>query len=383
MSQNPLTSFLRNLALCAAPLAAFAAFGTPAQAQGDKIYQPGQDKPLAGNPTITDETLTEIVYQIAGGGKSRCPREGARIQYGGPEEIPFTKALNAMSTGDFAGALAILDPMKPTREIFVPRRLYLIAKCNEALDHAAEAEKLYGELVSKFENNYWAGQAVRSLVEIQIKNKNFSGAVATADRGVAIAQKLKAESMIYAFRIFKAAAYEAQEDLKKAGDEYREVASSAASSKEGAGAAKLANIGLARLAARQGDVARAKTTLEPILKETDPALLGPAYAAMGEAQLSQGVSEKNLELLRDAAIGSFMRVIVQCPPSPSESQDPLEWAIYGYIRAAKRITELEKKKEEQDFWNSEGLKYCKEFQERFRSSRLAPKVAELRKEFRG
>ena len=113
---------------------------------------------------------------------------------------------------------------------------------------------------------------------------------------------------------------------------------------EGAGAAKLANIGLARLAARQGRRRARETTLEPILKETDPALLGPAYAAMGEAQLSQGVSEKNLELLRDAAIGSFMRVIVQCPPSPSESQDPLEWAIYGYIRAAKRITELERKR---------------------------------------
>ena len=190
--------------------------------------------------------------------------------------------------------------------------------------------------------------------------------------------------MIYAFRIFKAASYEAQDDFAKAETEYREVASSAASSKEGALSAKLANIGLARIAARKGDVAKAKTTLEPIIKDqTDPSVLGPAYAAMGEALLTQGIKEANLDALRDAAIGSFLRVIVQCPPTPSESQDPLEWSIYGYIRAAKRITELDKNKAEQDFWNAEGLKYCKEFQDRFRSSRLAPKVSELRKEFRG
>ena len=144
MSQHPFTSFLRNLALCAAPLAAFAAFGTPAQAQGDKIYLPGQDKPLAGNPTNYRRDPHRDRVSDLGGGKIALPARRGSHQYGGPEEIPFTKALNAMSTGDFAGALAILDPMKPTREIFAPRRLYLIAKCNEALDHAAEAESSMG-----------------------------------------------------------------------------------------------------------------------------------------------------------------------------------------------------------------------------------------------
>jgi tetratricopeptide (TPR) repeat protein len=370
-----------TVALPAVALAALVALGSVASAQSDKIYPLGQDKPVPGNTVIVDEPLTEVVVQV-GGAKTKFPRaDGVRVQYG-LDEGPFAKAMVAMSGGDYQGALAILEPLKPGREIFVPRRLYLIAKCLEGLGKGADAEKQYSELVTKYENNYWAGQGIRSLVEIQIMNKNYAGAVASADRGVAIAQKLKAEGVAFAFRIYKAAAYDAQDDLKKAETEYRDVVSAAGSSKEGALAAKLANVGLARLAARQGDVPKAKTLVEPILKDTDPVVLAPAYAALGEALLTQGITEKNPDRIREAAIDGFLRVIVQCPPSPSESQEPLEWAIYGYIRAAKRIIELEKKKEEQDFWNQEGLKYCREFRNRFPSSRLMSKVTELQKEFK-
>lgn len=365
-----------------ATVAALAALGGLASAQNsDRVIPAGQEKPLPGQVLVADETLADVVVQV-GGARSTFKREGTRIQYG-PGEAPFGKAIAAMQNGDFAGAIGVLEPLKPEREIFVPRRLYLLGRCFEGLDRAKEAEDKYSELVQKHENNYYAGLGIRSLVEVQIRNQNFAGAVATADRGIAIAQKLKVESAALLFRNFKAMAFEAQNELGKAEAEYRAIASAAGSSKESAGAAKLANIGLGRIAARQGDAPKAKTLLEPILKDTDPSILGPAYSAMGEALLAQGIKESNVERLREAAIDNFLRVIVQCPPMASESQDPLEAAMFGYARAAKRITELDKEKLQQEFWTQEGLKYCKEFQERFKTSRYAKQVAELRKEFKG
>jgi tetratricopeptide (TPR) repeat protein len=362
---------------------AAAALATTALAQaGDKVIPGGQDKPVPGQTTVIEETLSDVVVQIQGGGKTPYKREGARIQYG-PGEAPFSKALTAIGNADYPAALAVLEPLKPEREIFVPRRLYLLARCLEGLDRTKEAEDKYAELVQKFENNYYTGLAIRSLIDIQIKNKNFAGAVSTADKGIAIAQKLKLEGSVgLVFRTYKATAFEAQDKLAEAEAEYRAIAAAAGGAKDSATAGKLANVGLGRIAARQGDFAKARTLVEPVLKDTDPSLLGPAYSAMGEALLNQGVKESSLDKIREAAIENFLRVIVQFPPSSSEPQDCLETAMYGYARAAKSLSEAEKEKEKKDFWVQEGIKMCKDFQDRFKSSRLRDKVSALRGEFK-
>lgn len=374
---------LRSLTASAAfVLAAAAGVPTALGQASDKVYPPGQDKPLPGQVLVIDETLSDVVVQIAGGGKTPYRREGTRIAYT-TGEPPFAKALAAMATADYEAALAVLEPLKPEREIFVPRRIYLIGRCLEGLGRLKEAEEKYAELLQKYENNYYTGLAVRSLIELQVENKNFPGAVATADKGIAIAQKLKLESTVgLVFRTYKASAFEAQDKLAEAEAEYRAIASAAGGSKDAAMAGKLANVGLARIAARQGDFAKGRTLLDPILKDTDPSILGPAYAAMGEVLLNQGIKETNIEKIREAAIDHFLRVIVQFPPTHGESQDCLEAAMYGYVRAAKSLAESEKDKEKKDFWVQEGLKMCREFEERFKRSRFHDKVKNLRGEFK-
>ncbi|MBI3818187.1 MAG: hypothetical protein HY286_05810 [Planctomycetes bacterium] len=343
-------------------------------AQQDKIFTPGQDKPTQG--TIEDESLTEIAIKTGGGAKTSVQlSQNPRVEYGSGNS-PFAKAIENMSKGDFPAAQAILEPLKPEREIFVPRRLYLLGRCLEGMGKFKDAEDKYNELVSKYDKNYYTKLSIRSLVDVQIKNKNFAAAVATADKGGQIAQNVKNNGLALEFRFIKGTVLEAQDKLTEAESEYRAVAGAP----DGGRYAKLGECGIARIAAKSGDAEKVKAIVDPIIKGKDEVLLAAAYAAMGEALLNRGVKEiqtGGAEKIREAAIENFLRVIVQFPPPSNESQDDLERAYFGYIRACKRISEVEKKKEDVDFWKAQVAVHARDLKERFPSSRYIKLVEEL------
>lgn len=347
-------------------------FSAPSFAQNDKVLKIGQDKPVSVE--IIEETLSVINYKQGPATSSMKWDEIARIDYGS-ENGPFLKAEDQIGKGDAAAAILILEPMKPGREIFVPRRLYLLGRAQEVQGKFKEAEDKYNELVSKFEKSVYTKRAIRSLAEVQIKNKNFAGAQSTADKGIAIANNVKSPSVALEFRFLKASILEAQDKFVEAEAEYKAVAGSP----EAARAGKLAECGIARLIAKKGDVDRVKAATDPILKSNDPTLLAAAYNAMGDALLTKGITEPNAERIRDAAIENYLRVIVQCPPSGSDSQEDLERAMFGYAKACKKLAELEaKKKDEAETWKKEVAHYIREFSERFPNSRYLKQVQELK-----
>ncbi|MFN0207119.1 MAG: hypothetical protein ACKVS6_12520 [Planctomycetota bacterium] len=355
--------------------AGFAAafFSASAFAQADKVLKIGTDKPISIE--IIEETLTDIGYK-QGPATSRMPWDQvARVDYGGSEANQFQKAEDQIAKGEAAAAIALLEPMKPSREIFVPRRLYLLGRAQDAQSKFKEAEDKYNELVSKFEKSVYTKRAIRSLAEVQIKNKNFAGAQATADKGISIANNVKSPAVALEFRFLKASILEAQDKLPEAEAEYKAVAGSSEAGRSG----KLAECGVARIIAKKGDVDRVKAATDPILKSNDPTLLAAAYTAMGDALLTKGITEPNAERIRDAAVENYLRVIVQCPPSGADSQEDLERSMLGYAKACKKLAELDaKKKDEAEFWKKEVQQYVREFAERFPNSRYLKQVQELK-----
>jgi tetratricopeptide (TPR) repeat protein len=353
-------------------LLALGLFPAAASAQNDKIFQSGQDKPLTVE--IVEETLSDIAFK-QGPATSRLPWDKiSRIDYG-TDNGAFQRAEENIMKGDAATAITALEGLKPAREIFAPRRLYWLGRAFETQGKFKEAEDKYNELVSKYEKSVYTKRAIRSLAEVQIKNKNFGGAVATADKGISIANNVKSPAVALEFRFLKATILEAQDKLVEAEGEYKAVAGAPDSGRSG----KLAECGIARMAAKKGDVERVKSAMEPILKGSDPTLLAAAYAAMGDALLTKGTTEPNAERIREAAIENYLRVVVQCPPLSSDSQDDLERAMYGYAKAAKKLSELEaKQKDVAEFWKKESQQYVREFGERFPNSRFAKLVQELK-----
>lgn len=350
-----------------------------AQQTQDSIKVIGNDKPIKGK--IVEETLAEIVVQLPQG-RTTVKWETVEGQptYGEGEAI-FKPVVDAMAKNDGATAIARLEAMKPTdlRPIFVPRRLFLMGQAFEMQGKTKEAEEKFAELVSKHPQNRYVRDATKALVSVQIKNKNFSGAVSTADLGIKLAQDGKLDGLALEFRTVKASVLEAQDKFSEADSEYRAVASAAAS--VAPKVATLANVGQGRIAARQGDFTKAKMLLEPALKSNDPTILGPAYAAMGEACLAEGLKLQNADKLREAAWDNYMRVVVQFPPSSLDSADSLELAMFGSVRAYHTLAKLEKGKDG-DLWSTYGINAASDFMNRFNSSRWFKQVDELRKDFK-
>lgn len=366
---------ISNLQKAFLTFGAMALFAAVSLAQ-DKVFKINQEKPNTG--VIEAETLTIVKLKIGAATMDMNWPEIARIEYG-TGNAPFAKALENMSKGDFGAAQQILEPLKPEREIFVPRRLYLLGKCLEGQGKFKEAEEKFNELVSKFEKSYYTKLSIRSLVEVQIKNKNFSAAVLSAEKGGQIAQSVNNAGLAVEFRFIKGTVLEAQDKLTEAEAEYRAVAGASDAGR----VAKLGDCGIARIAAKTGDVDKVKSIVDPILKGNDSILLPAAYVAMGEALLNKGAKDGangGAEKLREAATDNFLRVIVQVPPPANESQDDLERAIFGYAKAARRLSEIEKKKEEVDFWRQQVAIHCKDFKDRFPNSRLIKQVEELKQQ---
>lgn len=344
----------------------------PAFAQQDKVFQKGQDKPTAG--TIEDETLSDIKIKIGAGSTTMSRDKIGRVEYGAGN-APFSKAEDNISKGEFAAAQAILDPLKPEREIFIPRRLYLLAQCFEGLGKPKDAEERYNELVLKFEKSYYTKLAIRSLVGVQIKNNNFAAAVTSADKGAQLAQAVKNSKLALEFRLIKGNVLEAQDKIGEAEAEYRAVAG--APDAEAVG--KLAECGIARMAAKSGDIDKVKVIVDPILKGNDPVLLPAAYTAMGDALLNNAVKSNPpaVDKIHEAAVGNYLRVVVQVPPPAGESQDDLERSLFGYIKACRRLSELEKAKDAVEFWRGQVTQHSREFKEKFATSRFRKQVDEL------
>lgn len=352
-----------------------------AQDSKDKVFELGSDKAKLGK--ITEESLVEIVMQIEGGGKQTIAEARvARVLYG-EGDAPFRKAQEAIETGNAAAALKELEPLQPGREIFVPRRFYWLGRAYELAGQPDKAIESYNQILSKHAKSRYARDCVRSLVDLQIRLQKFADAIGTADKGVRIADEIKRKELVLDFRFIKASAFEAQGKAAEAEAEFKAVAGEAATA--GPNAARvgsMANIGQARLAAKSGDAARAKTILDPILKGTDASLLGAAYGAMGEALYAQGVKETNAEKLREAIFDNFLRALVQYPPNATDSTDPLEQAMLGCAKAYKKLSEVDKPKEQADSWKKLGVEICKEFRGRFPQSRLLKQVEDLQKEFK-
>lgn len=352
-----------------------ASFAASAFAQSDKIFIVGQEKAVAA--TIEDETLSEVKYKQGALSTQQPWEKVSRVEYGAGNS-QFAKAEDNLRKGDFPAAQTILEAIKVEREIFNPRKLYMLGKCLEGQGKFKDAEAKFNELVSKYEKSLYTKLAIRSLVEAQIKTGNFAGAVSTADKGTQVAQSVKNNVLAVEFRLIKGSVLEAQNKGAEAEAEYRGVAGASDAGR----IAKLGECGIARIAAKTGDVDKVKSIVDPIIKTNDPVLLPAAYTAMGEALLSRGVQDAakgGAERIREAAVENFLRVIVQCPPAPNESQDDLERSMFGYATAAKRLSEIEKAKEQVEFWKGQVSQHCKEFLQRFPNSRFRKQVEELQR----
>jgi len=360
-----------GLAAALAPLAL-------AQGSQDSIWRTGNDKPIKAK--ITQETLGDLKYSISGGVTSNVPWEQVtRVVYG-EGDGPFASAETAIAKGDFAGAQKTLEGLTTPRDIFVPRRLFLLGKALQGAQKPKDAEAKYAEVVDKHADSRWVKFALKALVDLQKQEKNYAGAVDTADKGIKIAQGAKLESAALEFRLEKASVLEAQDDkIDAAIAEYAKVASDAASSAPKV--SQTAKALQARAMARKGkdaNTAQAKALVEDVLKSDDSALLTLAHAAMGEALLVEGVKESSADKLKDAAILHLLRVDVQYPPAASESQEPLEYALYGFVRASSTLMGLAKaNKDDAEYWKAQTTAHGRDFLERFPNSRYAKQVKDL------
>ncbi len=366
--------------LAAALLVAVSALGAAATAQvsgKDKVYKVNSDKPLLAR--VADQTLSEVVVSIDGGGTIKISwNEVDRIVFGDGYR-PFRNAQEALDKGAFADAIKEIQDWKPGREIFAPLRLLLLGRALEGLDKAKEAEEAYAQLVAEHAKSHYVRMAIRTLVDLQVRNKNFVGAVDTAERGIKLGKDLKLDGIAQEFLFVKARVLEAQDKLTEANREYQTLATSAAQSAPRI--ASLATAAQGRIAARQGDVPKARMLLEPLIQSTDAAILGPAYAALGDTLYAQGVKETNAEKLREGLL-HYLRAEVQFPPVTGESTDTLEMALFGSARTYKKLSEIDKPKETSDFWKQKGLEKCADFLSRFPGSSLAASVTTLRGEFK-
>ncbi|NUN47480.1 MAG: hypothetical protein HUU15_01455 [Candidatus Brocadiae bacterium] len=352
-------------------------------AAGDRIYKRGEAKPI--ECTVEKEDWKEVTYKLQGAASGTLSWDKvASIDYG-DEPVALKDARAAAEKGDREGAAELYRKAADglaEKPIHRARALFNAGTQFQTLGKYGEAIAAFDALLKEIPSNRYFKEASEARVACFLSKGDSKGATDAITASVAQAKEMNVDAQFSAMMNLKEAeVLEAAGDIATANGKFGAVSGQA--SGKWPAIAGMAKLGQARCQMKSSP-AVAQGTFESITKDpsfkTQRAVIGAAYAGLGDCLFEQAEKGNDLDKMKRAAISYLNTVTLYFPPD-SAPTGAYESALVGGARAflvlAQKAEPAAKKARET--WANQSRSLAVMLIDQFPSSVHKTKAEEIRK----